>query len=68
MSDENKWVFVSGGSRGIGAEIVTELANNDYRVVFTYKNNKKQAEELCNHLNSKGKQCYTYQCDASISK
>lgn len=68
MSDENKWVFVSGGSRGIGAEIVTELTNNDYRVVFTYKNNKKRAEELCNHLNSKGKQCYTYQCDASISK
>lgn len=65
---ENKWVFVSGGSRGIGAEIVSELAKNGFDIVFTYKNSKKQALEICESLTSQGMQCKAYQCDVSIAK
>ncbi len=41
-----KTVFVTGGSRGIGAAIVKELCARGHRVAFTYLNSKEKAEAL----------------------
>src|SRR5690606_14698190 len=43
---ENKTALVTGGSRGIGAAIVRELAKNGVRVAFTYQNSTGLAEQL----------------------
>lgn len=68
LNMENKWIFVSGGSRGIGAEIVSELARNGFSIVFTYRNSKEEALKLCDSLTLQGMQCRAYQCDVSIAE
>ncbi|WP_158658018.1 3-oxoacyl-ACP reductase FabG [Agarilytica rhodophyticola] len=47
MSNEKvKCAFVSGGSRGIGREIVTKLVAAGYCVTFTYKTSVSEAREV----------------------
>jgi 3-oxoacyl-[acyl-carrier protein] reductase len=46
MSFAGKTAVVTGGSRGIGRAIVRRLARDGARVVFSYKENQKLAEEL----------------------
>lgn len=41
-----KTVLVTGGSRGIGCEIVRRFANEGYYVAFTYKSSREAAEAL----------------------
>lgn len=41
-----KTVLITGGSRGIGAEMVKQFSSAGYRVAFTYKESVAQAEEL----------------------
>ncbi len=41
-----KTVLITGGSRGIGRECVIRFREKGYSVAFTYKNNKKLADEL----------------------
>ena len=41
-----KTVFITGGSRGIGAEAVKQFAKNGYNVAFTYYNSKEFATSL----------------------
>lgn len=43
---KNKTAFVTGGSRGIGAGIVRQLALEGANVIFTYVNSKHKAEDL----------------------
>jgi len=47
---EGKTVLVSGGSRGIGAEIVRALVAAKANVAFTYQSNASAAEALVNEL------------------
>lgn len=42
----NKTVFITGGSRGIGACAVKRYAQNGYRVAFSYLNSEEEANEL----------------------
>ena len=41
-----KTAFVTGGSRGIGREIVRALSKEGYSVAFTYKTSRTEAEAL----------------------
>ncbi len=41
-----KTALITGGSRGIGAEMVRLFSKNGYRVAFTYKQSKKEAMAL----------------------
>ncbi|MGN7401930.1 3-oxoacyl-ACP reductase FabG [Cytobacillus praedii] len=47
----NKKAIVTGGSRGIGREIVKMLAYAGANVLFTYSKNKESAESLVKELN-----------------
>ena len=41
-----KTVLITGGSRGIGSEMVRLFSKNGYNVAFTYKNSRESAEAL----------------------
>ena len=43
-------VVVTGGSRGIGSEIVRALAEDGYNVTFTYRESEAQSEALLTEL------------------
>ncbi len=58
LSLENKNVFVTGGSRGIGAAIVKQLADDGARVAFTYSSQQAAAEEVLNSLKGSGHCCF----------
>lgn len=49
---KNKAVLITGGSRGIGADLVKTFAENGYSVAFTYKNSKSAAEDLSKKYNA----------------
>lgn len=51
-------IFVTGGSRGIGASIVRLLAERGARVAFTYAKNQSSAEELLRTLPGEGHRIY----------
>ncbi|WP_236637404.1 SDR family NAD(P)-dependent oxidoreductase [Photorhabdus australis] len=59
------WVFISGGSRGIGKGIVKMLTTQNYHVVFTYKSSTSEAQILCQEIQQQGYSCEGHQCDVS---
>jgi 3-oxoacyl-[acyl-carrier protein] reductase len=52
-----KKIFVTGGSRGIGAAIVKYLADLGAQVAFTYSTNEAKAQELLKSLKGAGHIC-----------
>lgn len=43
----NKTVWITGGSRGIGAAAVREFAEHGWKVAFTYRASAEHAQALC---------------------
>lgn len=61
-----KIVFVSGGSRGLGAAISEEFAINNYDVIINYVNDDARAQATKKELEEKYKcNVYLYKCDIS---
>ena len=58
----NKVVVVTGGSRGIGAQIVKTLANENYKVIL---NSKEQAEKIQQELLEQGNEIEIIKADVS---
>jgi 3-oxoacyl-[acyl-carrier protein] reductase len=58
VSLENKNIFVSGGSRGIGAAIVKQLSELGAKVAFTYSSQQAAAEAVLGTLSGSGHKCY----------
>lgn len=52
-----KKIFVTGGSRGIGAAVVKYLADLGAQVAFTYSTNEAKAQELLKSLKGAGHVC-----------
>ena len=59
----NKVVIVTGGSRGIGASIVKELANSGYNVVLNYNKSENDANQIKEELIREGKIVEIYKAD-----
>jgi len=57
--------LVTGGSRGLGAEIVRELAEQRADVAFTYLQDTAAAEALVSEVQTLGRRSLTVQADAS---
>ncbi len=51
---KNKIVLVTGGSNGIGKTTAIMFAQNNADIAFTYKNNKKGAEETIKEIKKLG--------------
>jgi 3-oxoacyl-[acyl-carrier protein] reductase len=54
-----KTILITGGSRGIGAQLVRTFAYAGWQVAFTYLNSRESAEKLCAETGAHG-----YLCDA----
>lgn len=50
----NKVILVTGGSRGIGANIVQELSKQRYTVIMNYNKSEEQANKIKNELGNNG--------------
>ncbi len=53
--NQKKWVLVTGGSRRIGAEIITQFHQSDFNVIIHYNSSAQEANRLCETLNSERK-------------
>jgi len=64
---ENKFVLVTGGSRGIGAQIVRRAMEEGAQVAFTYKDSAAAANTLSQELAAQypGQHCLAFQCDVA---
>jgi 3-oxoacyl-[acyl-carrier protein] reductase len=65
MSFHGKTILVTGGSRGIGREIVRRLAGEGAAVAFTYRERKDAAEELLLELGAATAGLQAFPCDSS---
>lgn len=59
----NKTVIVTGGSRGIGANIVKELANEGYNVILNYNKSEEAAKKIQEELTQCGKAVEIFKAD-----
>jgi 3-oxoacyl-[acyl-carrier protein] reductase len=64
---ENKSLLVTGGSRGIGAEIVRRAMEGGAQVAFTYKGSGDAAQRMAQELSAlyPGQCCQAIQCDVA---
>jgi len=64
---ENKTAIVTGGSRGIGANLCTSLADAGASVVVNYATNQAAADQVVLQIESAGGQAIAVQADVSQS-
>lgn len=60
-----KTVLVTGGAKGIGAEITKLFAKSGYTVLLNYCHSEQQAQKLCKELNDEGKDVHLFKCDVT---
>lgn len=65
IEPNDKVIVVTGGSRGIGAAIVTHLAYLGYTVYGTYNSNPEQAQLIATHLSNEGAQVHFIQMNVA---
>lgn len=62
---QSKTIIVTGGSRGIGAEIVKLLAKENYNIILNYNKSEEQAKIIQEELQKKGTVIEIFQADVS---
>lgn len=64
ISLEGRSAFITGASRGIGAQICRVFAECGANVAFTYKNNGERAQALVKEISLYGHQVLAFEADA----
>ena len=68
-SENKKMIaFITGGSRGIGAAIVRQLALDGYDIWLNFKSNTQLAEKLADEVKKIGRVCELLQFDVADGK
>src|SRR5687768_9144869 len=62
---EGRSAIVTGGTRGIGKAIVTELARRGCNVAFNYSKSADEAEKLKGEIEALGVKAFAAQCDVA---
>ncbi|WP_313002858.1 SDR family NAD(P)-dependent oxidoreductase [Chryseobacterium gleum] len=65
MSSKSKIAIVTGGSRGLGKDMVLSLAKNGLDIVFTYNSQKEAADEVVKQIKELGRQGIALKLDVS---
>lgn len=65
MNAKSKIALVTGGSRGLGRDMVLKLAKKGNNIIFTYHSNKVQADKVVAEVISLGQKAIAYQLDTS---
>lgn len=63
---KNKTVLITGGSRGIGAELVRTFANAGYNVAFSYNMSEDKALKLEKEFIAQNIQVKAFKCDNNL--
>lgn len=63
MSAKTKIAVLTGGSRGLGRDMVLALARKGIDVVFTYHSNKESADKVVSEIQSLGRKAAAFQLD-----
>ncbi|SHI30502.1 3-oxoacyl-[acyl-carrier protein] reductase [Mesonia phycicola] len=61
----NKVILITGASRGIGAEVATELAKQGAKIIVNYAGSKPEAEKLVSQIKTIGGDAISIQADVS---
>jgi NAD(P)-dependent dehydrogenase (short-subunit alcohol dehydrogenase family) len=64
MTTRTKIALVTGGSRGLGREMVIDLAKKGNNILFTYRNNILEAERVVEEVERIGVSVKAFQLDA----
>ena len=62
---KSKIMLVTGGSRGIGAEIAKLASKDNYEIIISYANNAQAAEDVITEITSEGGKCHAVKADVS---
>ncbi len=63
---DKRMVLVTGGGRGIGAEVVERIARRGIPVCFSYVSRETDANDLVSRLAVEGHQCAAIQADVGV--
>ena len=63
-----KNVLITGGSGDIGSEIVTHLAESNFKIFFTYYKNYKNSKKLFKNLKKKNKKIFFFKVSNKSKK
>ncbi len=66
--DGKRTVFITGGTRGIGRELVETFAANGYNVAFCYKSSRDKANKIISELSARNINALALECDVSSYK
>lgn len=65
---EPKLLLITGGSRGIGAEIATQAAASGWQICLTYRTEASAAERVVARISERGGTAIAVKCDVSDEK
>ncbi|MBB6216428.1 3-oxoacyl-[acyl-carrier protein] reductase [Anaerosolibacter carboniphilus] len=65
MEDDRKIVLITGGTRGIGAEVAYNLSKKGHTVILNYVNSDQEAFNVVKEIESEGGRAYPFKADIS---